>query len=544
MISFPTKKVLRGTDPGGAPVCDRLLTVQAPNAAHRPVLRSVNLWVQLLLVAAGGLGVSVFAIDPPHDTAAYCASCHVPHTSLGGDLTSVAGNANLCISCHQPGGPASTTPFANGDQALPWSGLPAGAVAAGNSHRWDASAAGHVAFLGGAATPSTGNLIPVGVFTGNYAKTYTITIATSGGVGTASFNWTATAPGGGAGNNLLTSGNVLLDQGVSVTFQGADSGAFQTGDQWNLYALSGLRNATNPTNALHTTNGVASCSACHDEHSQAMTPFDPSAPAFGGGGSGSGRHFMRVNNDANQMCMDCHVAHNVTSSLAGSHPVGIPVPIDATHKSPTLLPLETGGTNFGCLTCHQVHFSPLGDAKLLRLTDSTSVCTDCHLLSNAASLGGHFSITNDATLWPGGRLGSLMPARTLASDRGTCLNCHAVHGWPDAANPSTRYPKLLADVEENLCYTCHGTNGPAAKRVQADFAKAFNHPVANAEQAPGRRVECSDCHNVHRALPGSHVYTNTATLSRNGVTNTPALFGADGVSVDFSGLGNFAVPAP
>ena len=112
MISFPTKKVLRGTDPGGAPVCDRLLTVQAPNAAHRPVLRSVNLWVQLLLVAAGGLAVSVFAIDPPHDTAAYCASCHVPHTSLGGDLTSVAGTANLCISCHQPGGPASTTPFA------------------------------------------------------------------------------------------------------------------------------------------------------------------------------------------------------------------------------------------------------------------------------------------------------------------------------------------------------------------------------------------------------------------------------------------------
>jgi len=511
---------------------------------RKPQRAGISRLVNLLLVAAGAAGIPASAIDPPHITASLCASCHMTHLNPGGDLTTFAGNANLCISCHQAGGTASSESFANADQALPWSGLPVGAVAGGKSHRWDANAAGHVAFLGGAATPSTGTLMPTGVFTGAYAKTYTITIATSGSVGAAQFNWVATNPGGGGGNNVLTSPSVLLDQGVSVAFRGVVNASFQAGDQWNLYVLSGLRNPTNTAIVQHSTNGVAGCSACHNEHNQVMAPFDPAAPAYGGAATGSGRHFMRVNNDLNQMCMDCHAAHAVTNSLSGSHPVAIPVPTDSTHKSPALLPLEKMSANIGCLTCHQAHHTPVGDAKLLRLASSISLCADCHLQSNTTTPAAHLAAVNSANLWPGGRYGSLMPARTNPADQGACLNCHAVHGWPDAANPASRYPKLLADFEENLCYTCHGTNGPAIKLVQADFAKTFHHPVANAQQVAGRKVECIDCHNVHKALAGSHVYTNTATAARNTVTNTPSLRGTDGVAVDYTGLGNFAVPVP
>jgi predicted CXXCH cytochrome family protein len=583
-------------------------------------------WVPLLFVLAGLASIPAVAIDPPHVTAALCNSCHMSHLNPGGDLTTVAGNGNLCISCHQPGGTASLKPFANSDQALPWSGLPAGAVPGGTSHRWDANAAGHVAFLGGAAIPSTGTVVPTGVFTGPYPKTYTLTITTSGSVGTAAFSWVATTPGGGAGNNVLTSGTVPLDQGVSVSFLNGTGVSFQVNDRWNLFVRSGLSNPTNALMLAHMVNGVASCSACHDEHSQKLTPFDPNAPAYSTVTSNGvmitwtalsnftyrvqyktglaitnwfdltpdvtatastasyldptafydpqryyrvlvvsaatnrpyiqslkrsaatntfvARHFMRVNNDQDQMCYDCHAPYNVTNSLAGSHPVGISAPLDNLHKPPTQLPLEKATANIGCLTCHQVHFSPAGDARVLRLASSVPVCTDCHLQSDTVTPAAHFAATNSATLWPGGRFGSLMPARTRPADQGTCFNCHAVHGWPDTANPTNHYVKLLADFEENLCYTCHGTNGPAVKQVQLDFAKTYHHPVANAQQVGGRKVECIDCHNSHKALAGSAVYTNTATVGRNTVTNAPSLVGASGVAVDYTGLGNFVVPPP
>ena len=496
----------------------------------------------LLALGTGLMAIPVFAIDPPHVTTDLCAPCHIPHLALGNDLTSAAGNGNLCISCHQAGGSASAKSFAQSDQALPWPGLPAGTATAGTSHRWDAGAAGHVSFLGGATTPSTGLVSSSGAFTGAYAKTYTITISLAGMVGTAQFNWAATTPGGGSGANLLAAANVSLDQGISVSFTDGTSTSFQVGDRWNIYVRPDLRNPTNQVLLAHAANGVASCSACHDEHSQEMTPFDPAAPAYGGSGTGNGRHFMRVNNDLHQMCNDCHATRVVTTSLAGSHPVGITVPNDARHQAPTQQPLENGSAKVVCLTCHQVHNSPSGDGRLLRLTTSVAACVDCHTQSDTVSPAAHLAAANSATLWPGGRFGSLMPARTNPADQGTCLNCHAVHGWPDAANPTSHYVKLLADFEENLCYTCHGTSGPAVKQVQLDFAKTSHHPVAASQQVAGRKVECLDCHNPHMAQSGGWVYTTTATATRNQISKP--LLGVSGVAVDYTGLGNFVAPAP
>ena len=504
-------------------------------------MRRILPFKRLLGVSLSLWAVLALAVDPPHATTNLCASCHLPHFAPGGGITTVGGNPNLCMSCHQPGGTASSQPFAESDQALPWPGLPAGVTAAGTSHRWDASAAGHVAFLGGATTPSTGTLMPVGTFTGAYAKTYTLTIVSAGPVGTATFNWAATTPGGGAGANVLTGANVPLDQGVSVTFLDGSAPSFQAGDKWNLYAMAGLRQPTNTTILARMSNGVVVCSACHNEHNQAQRPFDPVAPAYGGPGTGAGRHFMRANNDRDQLCVECHVALQVTNATAGSHPVGIGIPATADYRRPALLPLEATTTNLGCLTCHTPHYSPAGDGRLLRPTNSVAGCVDCHLQSDTLTPAAHLAATNSATLWPGGRYGSLMPARTSPADRGTCLNCHALHGWPDAANPANRYPTLLADAEENLCFTCHGTIGPAVKQVGADFAKLRHHPVRDSEQMAGRKVECTDCHNAHMAQSGGHVYTNTATATRNRVSGP--LRGVPGVAVDYTGLGNFVAPA-
>lgn len=48
------------------------------------------------------------------------------------------------------------------------------------------------------------------------------------------------------------------------------------------------------------------CSVCHNIHSQSAETWDPSAPSYGGSGTGSGRHFQRAANDLNQLCEDCH----------------------------------------------------------------------------------------------------------------------------------------------------------------------------------------------------------------------------------------------
>lgn len=502
-----------------------------------------------MVMVAFGLSVAVVrGIDAPHKTANVCADCHLAHFATGAELTTVAGNANLCMSCHTTGGTASGKAFVAGDQALPWPGLATGTSPAGTSHRWDANAAGHLQYLGGAVTPSTGTVVPTGAYTGAYPKTYTITIAASGAVGAATFNWTATTPGGGSGTGIATSGNAALDAGVFLKFMTVSNALFQAGDRWYLFVRNDLRNPTNSELSLHTTNGVVTCSLCHNEHTELLQPFDPTAQPYvtnvTGLISGTNRHFMRIANNLHQLCNDCHAVRNVTNAAAGSHPVEMYFVADTKHKRPTLLPVEAGTTNLGCLTCHLIHHGQDADGKTLRLTNSVALCNDCHTLSDTTS--SHFSTTNSATLWPGGKFGSLMPARTDPNDQGTCLNCHATHGWPtNSVTPTIHYEHLLADYEENFCYTCHGTNGPAAKLVYADFQKAYRHPVVDNDslRRTGRSVECDDCHNPHKAKSGSHVYTATATATRNAVTNAPSLIGVSGVAVDYSSLTNFQAPA-
>lgn len=474
------------------------------------------------------------ASDPPHTNANACATCHLTHNAFG-PLLLTNGVANLCLSCHSAGGEASAKPFASANQAWPWPGLPAATNASGTSHRWDAGAAGHVVFQGGAVTSSTGIIFPGGVYTGAYPKTYTVTITNAGNAGVARFNWTATLPGGGAGTNLLAATNTPLDQGILLTFANGTGVSFQVNDRWIIPVRPDLRAPTNTFMLTRLVNGSVVCSTCHDQHSQLKTPFDPAAPT---NTTSAGRHFMRVANDQNQMCLDCHATRNVTNAIQGSHPVGISTLSNTLYKLPASLPLSKTINHVGCLTCHTPHYAPANNGMLLRMTNTLALCVDCHQLANTNTPGCHFITTNAATLWPGGQYGSLLTNRTDAALQGSCLNCHRVHGWPDAANPTNDYPRLLADREENLCFTCHDGNGPAAKDVYVAFTNVYHHTVLDAEQRPGRTVECLDCHNVHQSISNGHVYTNSATSTRNLVSNP--LKGVPGVAITYSSLTNFS----
>ncbi len=469
----------------------------------------------LLFLAAGSGGAArVWALDPPHNevNSINCNNCHMPHHAPGATITKAQGNPNLCMTCHTPGGLASNRPFADADQAYP------GQI--GTSHRFDSGPSGHVE-----ATPSntsTGQVESGGAFTGRIEDSYTITIASAGNAGTATFSWTDSLGNSGSG----TSGtNVALSDGLTLTFSnGATAPSFIAGDRWTLYVRTDLRLpiAGDPFEgrmAVRVANGKVVCSVCHNQHSQALTPADPNAPVYSGSGTGWGRHYQRQDNVANQMCHVCHSARNVASSALGSHPVGVPIPPTGFFQTPADLQLVQG--NVDCTTCHSPHFATSGGANggngngyLLDLALG-DLCYNCHTIGERTTA----SHLNPATglLWPGGQYGSSFPAHT-PDKRGMCINCHWPHGWPDNANPSADFPKLWVerydvdrsgftdpDTGENLCFTCHD-GSPASTNIRGEFLKGTNgavvyhHPIKDSEQGQyGRSVECVNCHNPHRA---------------------------------------------
>ncbi|MBI2998790.1 MAG: hypothetical protein HYY46_10150, partial [Deltaproteobacteria bacterium] len=78
--------------------------------------------ILLIALLVGASAWMVYALDPPHsltNPANPCRECHKPHNAEGGAITILAGNANLCESCHYTGYPGMTKPFYENDQALP-----------------------------------------------------------------------------------------------------------------------------------------------------------------------------------------------------------------------------------------------------------------------------------------------------------------------------------------------------------------------------------------------------------------------------------------
>lgn len=474
------------------------------------------LGVGLALLLAGLAG----AQDPPHDStnSIDCANCHTAHKAPGGSITVVLGNANLCQSCHNSaeGSPAKFLPFDEADQALPGPGLPAGQLPAGTSHRWDSGASGHAEADG--ANTSTGSVQSGGAFTGRYAKTYTITINSGGDVGTATFDWSDTRGGGATG--VVTGSNIALDEGVTATFSDGTTPSFVAGDQWRIYVRTDINQPTLAALAARISDGKIMCSTCHNQHLQVAEPFDSSAPAYGGSGTGAGRHFQRLDNDTNQMCLDCHSARDVQLASGGSHPVAVTIPGTGEYQLPATLPLDKTLGQVQCLSCHQPHYAPTNDGALTRLSNITSLCTECHTLADTVTPASHLD-SGSGVLWPGGEYGSDFPQITDTGKTGACTNCHNPHGWPDSAAPAQDYATLLVEQNsENLCYTCHDATGPATSNIYLAFNGATNyqgtaddgalvnqrHDVSPADQTySGGVVECAHCHDPHKATSAAKV---------------------------------------
>lgn len=221
-----------------------------------------------------------------------------------------------------------------------------------------------------------------------------------------------------------------IDNNVSRRYQ--TSHRFSGGDT-NLAA--GAEPAAQPgmngeSNNLRTrSSGELTCSSCHNQHSNA---------------NGS---FLRVANDKDQLCLDCHRSRNVQSHLQGSHPVGVSMATasgsfamaNANHQNSSSDLSQQLNKTAGvvlCSTCHGVHFTDSksstvdgspgfanlssGDGYLLRTdrrgkiamgaaADSINICTNCH-----AGKRNHNGAGQDVQ----------------------CADCHGAHVQYDPLDPS------------------------------------------------------------------------------------------------------------
>lgn len=146
--------------------------------------------------------------------------------------------------------------------------------------------------------------------------------------------------------------------------QKADPGNTGTSHNWDVPADNAEHGAAMPTSQTlldHlTADDRITCATCHDPHENTNPPF------------------LRLDNSADALCLDCHAARVMDSvrTYTGSvlsHPVGVALPqASATYHA---VPYDVdgnpqpsdgnttndynliGGTDVSCTTCHGVHYT-------------------------------------------------------------------------------------------------------------------------------------------------------------------------------------------
>ncbi|MBI5467307.1 MAG: hypothetical protein HY975_03820 [Candidatus Kerfeldbacteria bacterium] len=149
---------------------------------------------------------------------------------------------------------------------------------------------------------------------------------------------------------------------IMSSSQKASPGVSGSSHAWDVSATNASRGAQTPQSAAlldHlTASGRVTCATCHDPHKNTTPPF------------------LRLDNSADALCLDCHRARNMNSvrTYTGStlsHPVGAALPSTATYHNPPRdvngspqpsdgnttndLKLLTGGI-VSCTSCHGVHY--------------------------------------------------------------------------------------------------------------------------------------------------------------------------------------------
>jgi len=284
----------------------------------------------------------------------------------------------------------------------------------------------------------------------------------------------------------------------STTMGVYTSGQKQTSHNWYAPADVPAAGAT----ASATLNGqlpaqfheTVNCVKCHNPHDNANGKY------------------LRVSNDGDKLCLECHGVRNKRNHLTGTHPVffsytGVTskarlkpaeyqsLPVNANPANPTSAMKLTGGQLL-CTTCHGVHF-----------TDSNSRTVD----SAASSTFGLLSSSEGYLLRTDMRGDN-------ANDLNICTNCHA---------GKVAHNRKGQNIQ---CTDCHGghvdegdgtrpnvwlvrryMNYSGGVKLSSYRRPVFNQDIGGLSNFAGDKGVCQACHSVPPpggSYPAEHASTD------------------------------------
>ncbi len=316
---------------------------------------------------------------------------------------------------------------------------------------------------------------------------------------------------------------------------------YQTSHRWDGSDTVPEAGAVPPQSLLMNGDGLRdrtssslACVRCHDPHRNDLgcaKCHDPNFTADVAAANGSGviaANFLRVPNNADQMCLDCHRPRNVASHLQGSHPVLVNYSAIATANPAKFVkpvknnnsanatsdlnaPLALSGKQVVCTTCHGVHYtdsrSSTVDGKTafarLSTSDGNILRTDRR---SAAVAAGAADKTNLCTNCHAAKVN-----HNNASQNVQCNDCHGAHVEYDAADPKAAKGVNIFLVRRNV------TVGGQPAKVFYRYTASTKREFVNTDNA-GIGM-CQRCHTTPTtgfhttALPtqcgGCHVHNST-----------------------------------
>ncbi|MFQ5604525.1 MAG: cytochrome c3 family protein [bacterium] len=420
-----------------------------------------------------GKNAKLSLVDAPHKgNGIECGSCHILHQSADVQLTNVAGNANLCMSCHNPAGLASNKPFTNADRANPG--------VSGTSHAWNATAINNTY---GASLPTDAEMLK---------RVYDGKIVCS----TCHNQHDQTFPPFLRASNFQ---NALCKDCHAVRNVGSyrtspdNKGSHPVGV---VYPTSDERFYSSPQNPdlpLIDPDRVE-CTTCHSPH------FAESGGSHSGTGDG---YILRDKNDddlcqachtyedhKSQGCRQCHQPHDPAQT--NIFLVGPTVETPNSGSKPVIFTAESGPNSFAdgdgtyngiCEVCHtktdfhrnnssgnHTHNVGVNCTQCHRHKDSfmPSACIECHALpqdnGDGIPAGGRRAIAGEFD-------GSSHHVDDSEIDSEDCKVCHdqATHmdGYVDlndvdGAVVSYRAESFAQGVPAEFCLNCHDADGASA----------------------------------------------------------------------------------
>lgn len=237
---------------------------------------------------------------------------------------------------------------------------------------------------------------------------------------------------------------------------------------------------------LDSVTGEIGCLTCHDPHNPSSSEItneagiaqketDSEVPAP--------RSFLRY--EGSNLCAHCH--DKVGSSEYAPHE-----PMDLAPEVRRELAIHS---SIGpCRVCHTTH-----NAKGPHLwshipsTDSgnpiADLCGACH----EDELGVQGSIHDPNTSEWAQKLGF--------TSRGSCVDCHPVHG---SGKQYSIWATLgYQDAPAELCEACHRKDGPGKVMETAHIGRIVESNIENLPLSNDRRIMCTTCHDIHLKTQGS-----------------------------------------